>query len=131
MCHCLRGTLQRSSILPRPLCHQGALYVILGESKSSLITKRSWDVMNRLWPRLVQAQHSEKPSDLQLVDTIIDKLHKNIETTELATKVEHQTTSVRLTGIIGFCFQLSQTLRNISALDLVWHQLISFTCDSG
>jgi len=64
---------------------KGALYVVLGESKRSLVTKRNWEVMTRLWPALVQAQlHCEKPSVLKLFDDVIDKLHNDIETTEIS-----------------------------------------------
>ena len=64
---------------------QGALYVVLGEGKRSLMTKRSWDVIVELWPALVQArQYYEKPSMLRLFDIVIDKLHSDIETTELS-----------------------------------------------
>ena len=62
---------------------QGALYLILGEQNRSLITKRSWEVIIKVWPVLVGAQHSEKPSILRLIDHIIDKLHKNVETAEI------------------------------------------------
>jgi len=58
--------------------------VVLGANKRSLVTKRNWDVMTRLWPALVQAQlHCEKPSVLKLFDDVIDKLHNDIETTEI------------------------------------------------
>ena len=64
---------------------QGALYIVLGQNKRSLVTKRNWDVITQLWPALVQAQlHCEKPSMLRLFDEIIDKLHSDIETTELS-----------------------------------------------
>jgi len=63
---------------------QGALYVVLGQNKRSLVTKRNWDVITRLWPALVQAQlHCEKPSVQKLFDDVIDKLHNDIETTEI------------------------------------------------
>jgi len=66
------------------LCIQGALFVVLGENKRSLVTKRNWDVMTRLWPALVQAQlQCEKPTVLKLFDDVIDKLHNDIETTEI------------------------------------------------
>ena len=66
---------------------QGALYLMLGQDKRSLVTKRSWEIMQQTWPVMVQAQHSEKPSVLRLIDAVIEKLHKNVETAELAIKV--------------------------------------------
>ena len=62
---------------------QGALYVLLGENKQCLMTKRNWSVMQRVWPALISSRHSEKPSIIKLLDTIINKLHKHIETTEI------------------------------------------------
>ena len=58
-----------------------------GENKRSFMTKRSWDVMLKVWPALVTARHSEKPSILKLIEEIMDKLQKNIETTEIAIEV--------------------------------------------
>ena len=58
--------------------------MVLGEKKRSLVTKRNWSVMSALWPALVQAQlHCDKPSVLKLFDDVIDKLHNDIETTEI------------------------------------------------
>ena len=68
---------------------QGALYLVLGEQKRSLVTKRSWEVIGSVWPKIVEAQHSEKPSILKLIEDIADKLHKNIESTEISIKVFH------------------------------------------
>ena len=62
---------------------QGALYILLGTNKSCIATKRSWAVMSQVWPALIQAQHSEKPSILALVDSIINKTVKNSETTAI------------------------------------------------
>jgi len=63
---------------------QGALYIVLGENKRSWVTKRDWDVVGRVWPALVQAQiNCVKPSVLKLFDDVIDKLHNDIETTEI------------------------------------------------
>ena len=60
---------------------------MLGEQKRSLVTKRSWEVMGKVWPALIQAPHSEKPSIVRLVEGILDKLYKNMEATELSIKV--------------------------------------------
>ena len=60
------------------------MYIVLGENKRSLVTKRNWDVITKLWPALVKAQLlCEKPSVLKLFDDVIDKLHNDIETTEI------------------------------------------------
>ena len=66
---------------------QGALYLLYGENRRSVVYKRSWDAMNKTWPALIKAKHSEKPSFVKLMDNIADKVHKNIESTELSIKV--------------------------------------------
>jgi hypothetical protein len=82
---------------------QGALYVVLGENKRSLVTKRNWDVITQLWPALVQAQlHCEKPSMLRLFDEVIDKLHTDIETTELSLVVSMQLKVLHLARRFAF-----------------------------
>ncbi len=58
--------------------------MVFGENKRSFVTKRGWDIMLKVWPALATAQHSEKPSVLKLIDKIADKLHKNIESTEIS-----------------------------------------------
>lgn len=60
---------------------QGALYIVLGNSKKNMAAKRSWEVISKIWPALTQAQHSEKPSILNLIDQIVTKTVKNSETT--------------------------------------------------
>ncbi|XP_013404552.1 proteasome activator complex subunit 4 [Lingula anatina] len=60
---------------------KGGLYLVLGTvDKRCLATKRSWEILNQIWPVLVQAQHSEKPSILKLIDDIADKVHKHLTT---------------------------------------------------
>ncbi|XP_060589859.1 proteasome activator complex subunit 4B-like [Ruditapes philippinarum] len=62
---------------------QGALYVVLGNNKRNIATKRSWEIISKVWPAITQAQHSEKPSILNLIDQIVSKTVKNAETTEI------------------------------------------------
>lgn len=66
---------------------QGTLYVVLGSGKRCLATKRSWEVIGQLWPAIVQAQQSEKPSILRVVDDIIAKVSKNLESPGIEIKV--------------------------------------------
>jgi len=90
---------------------KGALYVVLGENKRSLVTKRNWDVMTQLWPALVQAQlHCEKPSVLKLFDDVIDKLHNDIETTEITLVVRRLFNSI-------IYFQGCQTINFCNCID--------------
>ncbi|XP_052767290.1 proteasome activator complex subunit 4A-like [Mya arenaria] len=75
---------------------QGVLYILLGTRKSCIATKRSWEVISRIWPALTQAQQSEKPSILALIDNIINKTVKNSETT--AIKLEVNQASIEAAG---------------------------------
>ncbi|VDI21300.1 proteasome activator subunit 4 [Mytilus galloprovincialis] len=65
---------------------KGALYVILGSGKRNMATKRSWEIISGLWPAITQAQHSEKPSILKVVDDMINKVDKNMESPGIVTK---------------------------------------------
>lgn len=66
---------------------KGALYVVLGIGKRTLASKRSWEVIGQLWPAIIQAQQSEKPSILRVVDDIIAKVSKNLESPGIETRV--------------------------------------------
>ena len=49
--------------------------------------KRSFEVSTLIWPAIVQSQHSEKPSILKVIDDIVHKIMKNVETTAIEIKV--------------------------------------------
>jgi len=51
---------------------KGALYVIL---QNQLLVKHNWTLQCELWPALVTAQHSEKPSITALVKSITGYIH--------------------------------------------------------
>lgn len=75
------------SVLFHLSSYQGALYVVLGIGKRTLASKRSWEVIGQLWPAIIQAQQSEKPSILRVVDDIIAKVSKNLESPGIETRV--------------------------------------------
>jgi uncharacterized protein YggT (Ycf19 family) len=62
---------------------------MLGNNKRNIPTKRSWEIMCKVWPAITQAQHSEKPSILNLIDQIVNKTVKNVETTSISIQVSH------------------------------------------
>ena len=62
------------------LLSQGSLYVIQGSARTCIATKRSWETLSAVWPALVQAQQSEKPSILHVLDGIVNKVFKSLET---------------------------------------------------
>ena len=51
---------------------KGALYIIL---QNQLLVKHNWTLQCELWPALVTAQHSEKPSITALVKSITGYIH--------------------------------------------------------
>lgn len=66
---------------------QGALFVLLGNSKRNIAMKRSWEVISLVWPTIVQSQHSEKPTILKVIDDIVRKIVKNVESAAIEIKV--------------------------------------------
>lgn len=60
---------------------KGSLYTIQGGGgKSCLASKRDWGTLAMIWPALVQAKQFEKPSILKVIEDILNKVFKNLET---------------------------------------------------
>jgi len=59
---------------------KGALYVILGPKDHPWVARRNWSVVRQLWPALVKAQPSEKPSVITLLNAITDTVLKHFPT---------------------------------------------------
>ncbi|KAK3093564.1 hypothetical protein FSP39_017345 [Pinctada imbricata] len=78
---CMLDDLEVRLVTPTTPEHvfKGALYVIYGNGRYNLAAKRSWKVIGKLWPAIVQAQHFEKPSILKIVDDIVIKVSKGME----------------------------------------------------
>lgn len=57
--------------------HKGALYVMLGPRTGPLIAKQDWDAVGTLWPAVLTAPLSEKPSILKLEQAFGDTLHRH------------------------------------------------------
>ncbi|CAH0400452.1 unnamed protein product [Chilo suppressalis] len=60
--------------------HKGALYMMLGPRSGPLIAKQDWDVVKSLWPAILKAPLSEKPSILRLEQAFSDSLHRHFPT---------------------------------------------------
>ncbi|CAG2182085.1 unnamed protein product, partial [Oppiella nova] len=70
---------------------KGSLYVILGRRGSSLLTSHDWSTLNALWPALVDAKHSEKPSIIRLLDLeITGYVRKYFDTLALSVDIPDQ-----------------------------------------
>ncbi|XP_039757771.1 proteasome activator complex subunit 4A-like isoform X2 [Pararge aegeria] len=56
--------------------HKGILFVIMGPKVGPMIAKQDWDVVKALWPAVLKAPLSEKPSILRLEQAFSDCLHR-------------------------------------------------------
>ncbi|XP_013086715.2 proteasome activator complex subunit 4-like [Biomphalaria glabrata] len=60
---------------------KGSLYTIQGGgNKACMASKRDWSTLAILWPALVQADQFEKPSILKVIEDILNKVFKSMET---------------------------------------------------
>ncbi|CAN7938235.1 unnamed protein product [Ixodes hexagonus] len=66
---------------------KGALYVALGKKQRHFLTVGDWEALSQLWPALVGARHSEKPSIIWLLEHILESLQKYLETMQVTLKV--------------------------------------------
>ena len=79
---------------PFPLSIIGALYVLIGPKHRCLAVKPHWTVISKLWPAIVQAQHSEKTSIQILMDTLVEKITKNMDTISIDFKIRDSTVAL-------------------------------------
>ncbi|KAL3232022.1 hypothetical protein MRX96_023105 [Rhipicephalus microplus] len=66
---------------------KGALYTLLGKKQRTMLVLCDWPFLGSLWPALVGARHSEKPSIIWLLEHILETLQKHLETIQIAIKV--------------------------------------------
>ncbi|KAJ8723976.1 hypothetical protein PYW07_007956 [Mythimna separata] len=60
--------------------HKGALFMMLGPRAGPLVAKQDWDVARTLWPAVLNAPLSEKPSMVRLEQAFSDSLHRHFPT---------------------------------------------------
>ncbi|KAG6452438.1 hypothetical protein O3G_MSEX007632 [Manduca sexta] len=60
--------------------HKGALFIILGPRTGPLVAKQDWDVVRTLWPAILKAPLSEKPSIVKLEQAFNETLHRHFPT---------------------------------------------------
>ncbi|CAB3245980.1 unnamed protein product [Arctia plantaginis] len=60
--------------------HKGILFMMLGPRAGPLIAKQDWDVVRALWPAILKAPLSEKPSMVRLEQAFGDLLHRQFPT---------------------------------------------------
>ncbi|KAG8323597.1 Proteasome activator complex subunit 4 [Homalodisca vitripennis] len=66
---------------------KGALYVLLGPKEVSIITRRDWSLLKTLWPAVVRAQPSEKPSVINLLNAVSESVNKQFHTLTIETQM--------------------------------------------
>uniref|UniRef100_A0A2A4JML8 Proteasome activator complex subunit 4 C-terminal domain-containing protein n=1 Tax=Heliothis virescens TaxID=7102 RepID=A0A2A4JML8_HELVI len=70
--------------------HKGVLFMMLGPRTGPLVAKQDWDVVRTLWPAILNAPLSEKPSMVRLEQAFSDSLHRHFPTvnTRLTMSIE-------------------------------------------
>ncbi|OQR68927.1 proteasome activator complex subunit 4-like [Tropilaelaps mercedesae] len=67
--------------------YKGILYILVGNKDHNLVTMNNWVGMAKLWPSLVNAQHSEKPSIIALISRLQEQVVKFMETYPMVSRV--------------------------------------------
>ena len=68
----------------------GTLFVLLGTKVKCLLVRHDWEALQHLWPALLSAQHSEKPSIATLLAQLVDAILKTALMIAITVKVSHQ-----------------------------------------
>ena len=63
--------------------YSGTLYILVDSKQRSLLVKHDWKWVAHVWPAILRAPPSEKPSIIQLLDVLSNLLHRYMETTAL------------------------------------------------
>uniref|UniRef100_A0A915JHA1 Proteasome activator Blm10 mid region domain-containing protein n=1 Tax=Romanomermis culicivorax TaxID=13658 RepID=A0A915JHA1_ROMCU len=63
---------------------KGTLYLLIGSSaRRSLLVRHHWATLIKIWPAVIKAQHSEKPSIIQLLDSIQNLVVENLQSFQI------------------------------------------------
>lgn len=65
---------------------KGALHVLLGPRSSPIIARHDWTFLKDIWPLVVKSMPSEKPSVINLINSLADSIHRHFHT--IAIKLE-------------------------------------------
>lgn len=60
--------------------HKGIMYMMLGPRSSPLLVKQDWELVRDLWPAVLNAPLSEKPSMVRLEQAFCETLHRHFPT---------------------------------------------------
>ncbi|KAJ8924060.1 hypothetical protein NQ315_006837 [Exocentrus adspersus] len=59
---------------------KGCLYILLGPKSSPIVARHDWNLIRQLWPLIVKSMPSEKPSIINLIQSLNDAVHKYFPT---------------------------------------------------
>eukprot|EP00794_Sanderia_malayensis_P017773 gene17773-19549_t len=77
---------------------KGALHILLN-SKMLYLTSHYWEVMVNAWPRIIEADHSEKPSMVRIIDKLVVNLHDKFDSVALRRQVS-QSSKIAATRLL-------------------------------
>jgi proteasome activator subunit 4 len=62
---------------------KGSLFLVLGHKNLSYLWKHDWDTLRKIYPAIVQAQHSDNPTVSKLFDAMSESIETKFVTTGL------------------------------------------------
>lgn len=66
---------------------KGCLYVLLGPKSTPIIARHDWTFVSEIWPCLVTSTPSEKPSVINLMNLMVDAVHKHFPTISIKLEI--------------------------------------------
>ncbi|XP_018011103.1 proteasome activator complex subunit 4A isoform X2 [Hyalella azteca] len=105
---------------------KGTLFVLLGAKCKGLVVKQNWDSMLALWPAILAAQHSEKPSISSLLSQLLDNLLTGFELVYLEQQVPESVVKLcqKIARQVGFKRDVSEVESSKQFVEKNKHQQV-------